>query len=98
MLPAARDAGAAVLTALPYGRSSVFAAVRGKSVPEWAREFDATTWPQFFLKFLLGHEAVTAVIPGTTNPAHLADNISAGRGRFPDAKQRKAMTDFFDAL
>ncbi|MGA9327810.1 MAG: aldo/keto reductase [Bradyrhizobium sp.] len=98
LLPAARDAGAAVLTALPYGRSSVFAAVRGKSVPEWAREFDATTWPQFFLKFLLGHEAVTAVIPGTTNPAHLADNISAGRGRFPDAKQRKAMTDFFDAL
>lgn len=98
LLPAARDAGAAVLTALPFGRSSVFSAVRGKSVPEWAREFDATTWPQFFLKFLLGHEAVTAVIPGTTNPAHLADNISAGRGRFPDAKQRKAMIDFFATL
>jgi aryl-alcohol dehydrogenase-like predicted oxidoreductase len=98
LLPAARDAGAAVLTALPFGRSSVFAAVRGKSVPEWARDFDATTWPQFFLKFLLGHEAVTAVIPGTTNPAHLADNISAGRGRFPDAKQRKAMIEFFENL
>jgi aryl-alcohol dehydrogenase-like predicted oxidoreductase len=98
LLPAAADVGAAVLTALPFGRSSVFSAVRGKSVPEWAREFDATTWPQFFLKFLLGHEAVTAVIPGTTNPAHLADNISAGRGRFPDAGQRKAMVQFFDAL
>lgn len=98
LLPAARDAGAAVLTALPFGRSSVFSAVRGRSVPEWARDFDATTWPQFFLKFLLGHEAVTAVIPGTTNPAHLADNISAGRGRFPDAKQRKAMLEFFEGL
>jgi aryl-alcohol dehydrogenase-like predicted oxidoreductase len=98
LLPAARDAGAAVLTALPFGRSSVFSAVRGKTVPEWAREFDATTWPQFFLKFLLGHEAVTAVIPGTTNPAHLADNISAGRGRFPDAGQREAMVGFFAAL
>jgi len=98
LLPAAHDAGAAVLTALPYGRSSVFSAVRGKSVPEWARDFDATTWPQFFLKFLLGHEAVTAVIPGTTNPAHLADNISAGRGRFPDAKQRKAMIEFFESF
>ena len=98
LLPAARDAGAAVLTALPFGRSSVFAAVRGKSVPEWARDFDATTWPQFFLKFLLGHEAVTAVIPGTTNPAHLADNISAGRGRFPDARQRQAMIEFFQAI
>jgi len=98
LLPAARDAGAAVLTALPFGRSSVFSAVRGKTVPEWAREVDATTWPQFFLKFLLGHEAVTAVIPGTTNPAHLADNISAGRGRFPDAGQRKAMVEFFASL
>ena len=98
LLPAARDAGAAVLTALPFGRSSVFSAVRGKRVPEWARDFDATTWPQFFLKFLLGHEAVTAVIPGTTNPAHLADNISAGRGRFPDVRQRQAMIEFFQAL
>jgi aryl-alcohol dehydrogenase-like predicted oxidoreductase len=98
LLPAARDAGAAVLTALPFGRSSVFAAVRGKSVPDWAREFDATTWPQFFLKFLLGHEAVTAVIPGTTDPAHLAENVSAGRGRLPDAKQREAMVQFFGAL
>ena len=98
LLPAAADAGAAVLTALPFGRNSVFSAVRGKSVPEWARDFDATTWPQFFLKFLLGHPAVTAVIPGTTNPAHLADNISAGRGRFPDASQRKAMIAFFQSL
>jgi aryl-alcohol dehydrogenase-like predicted oxidoreductase len=98
LLPAAADVGTAVLTALPFGRSSVFTAVRGKSVPEWASEFDATTWPQFFLKFLVGHEAVTAVIPGTTNPAHLADNISAGRGRFPDSGQRKAMIKFFDAL
>ena len=98
LLPAAADVGIAVLTALPFGRSSVFTAVRGKSVPEWAGDFDATTWPQFFLKFLLGHEAVTAVIPGTTNPAHLADNISAGRGRFPDSGQRKAMIKFFDTL
>lgn len=98
LLPAAQDVGAAVLTALPFGRSSVFNAVRGKSVPEWAHEFGATTWAQFFLKFLLGNEAVTAVIPGTTNPAHLADNISAGLGPFPDAKQRKAMIDFFNEL
>jgi aryl-alcohol dehydrogenase-like predicted oxidoreductase len=98
VLPAAQDVGAAVLTALPFGRSSVFNAVRGKSVPEWAHEFDATTWAQFFLKFLLGNEAVTAVIPGTTNPAHLTDNISAGRGPFPDTKQRKAMVDFFNEL
>jgi aryl-alcohol dehydrogenase-like predicted oxidoreductase len=98
LLPAARDVGAAVLIALPFGHSSVFTAVRGKSVPNWASEFGATTWAQFFLKFVLGHDAVTAAIPGTTNSAHLADNISAGHGPFPDAKQRKAMIDFFSAL
>jgi len=98
LLPAALDVGAAVLTALPFGRSSLFAKVRGRKVPEWAADFDAATWPQFFLKFLLGHLAVTAVIPGTTNPAHLADNISAGRGRFPNFEQRKTMIQFFDTL
>ena len=78
--------------------ASVFTAVRGRSVPEWAAEFDAVSWPQFFLKFLLGNEAVTAVIPGTTNPAHMADNLGAGRGRFPDNTQRQAMVKFFETL
>ena len=41
-------------------------------------------------------EPFLAVDP--TNPAHLADNISAGRGRFPDARQRKAMIEFFATL
>jgi aryl-alcohol dehydrogenase-like predicted oxidoreductase len=67
-------------------------------VPDWARAFGAATWGQFFIKYLLGNPAVTAVIPGTTNPAHLADNISAGSGRFPDARQRKAMIEFFATL
>jgi diketogulonate reductase-like aldo/keto reductase len=63
LLPLARDVGAAVLTNLPFGRSSLFRLVRDKPVPDWAAEFDAKTWGQFFLKYLFGHEAVTAVIP-----------------------------------
>jgi aryl-alcohol dehydrogenase-like predicted oxidoreductase len=98
LLPCAQEIGAAVLIALPFGHSSVFAAVRGKTVPEWAKEFGATTWAQFFLKFVLSHGAVTVAIPGTTNAAHLADNVSAGHGPFPNAQQRKAMIDLFSAL
>jgi aryl-alcohol dehydrogenase-like predicted oxidoreductase len=97
LLPAAAEVGAAVLTALPFGRRSIFRVVAGKPLPEWAKDFDANTWPQFFLKFLLGHEAVTAVIPGTSSPEHMADNLAAGQGRFPDAAQRKAMVAFFQA-
>jgi aryl-alcohol dehydrogenase-like predicted oxidoreductase len=91
VIPAAAEAGAAVLTALPLGRTSLFRAVKGKTVPDWAQEFGAATWGQFFLKFLLGNPQVTAVIPGTGNPEHMADNLGAGRGRLPDAKQRGQM-------
>jgi aryl-alcohol dehydrogenase-like predicted oxidoreductase len=91
IIPAAAEAGAAVLTALPLGRTSLFRAVKGKSVPEWASEFDAATWGQFFLKFLLGNPNVTAVIPGTGNPEHMTDNLGAARGRMPDAQQREKM-------
>lgn len=91
IIPAAAQAGAAVLTALPLGRTSLFRAVKGKTVPDWAKDFDATTWGQFFLKFLLGNRQVTAVIPGTGNPGHMRDNLGAGRGRLPDAQQREKM-------
>ena len=81
-----------------FGRNSVFRAVKGKDVPDWAKEFDAASWGQFFLKFLLGHKTVTAVIPGTTKAEHMADNLAAGRGRLPDAAQLKKMVQFFDGL
>ena len=91
ILPAAADAGAAVLTASPFGRTSLFRAVKGKSLPDWAEDFDAGTWGQFFLKFLLGNKQVTAVIPGTGNAVHMIDNLGAARGRLPDAQQRERM-------
>jgi len=91
ILPAAADAGAAVLTATPFGRASLFRAVKGKTLPDWAEDFDARTWGQFFLKFLLGNKQVTAVIPGTGNADHMIDNLGAARGRLPDAQQRERM-------
>ena len=91
ILPAAADAGAAVLTAMPFGKTSLFRAVKGKSLPDWAKDFDAATWGQFFLKFLLGNKQVTAVIPGTGNADHMIDNLGAARGRLPDAQQRERM-------
>lgn len=97
ILPAAAEAQAAVLTALPFGRGRLFRAVRGKEIPDWAREF-AGSWSQFFLKYLLGDARVTAVIPGTSNPAHMADNAGAMRGPLPDAAQRRRMVAFIEAL
>ena len=98
VIPAAAEIGAAVLTDLPFARNRLFRAVRGRPLPEWAGDFDAASWAQLFLKYLLGNAAVTAVIPGTSNPEHMMDNLGGGRGRVPDAPQRRKMVAFFDTL
>lgn len=98
ILPAAMDAGTAVLVALPFGRGQLFRVALGKKLPDWAQEFDCTSWGQFFLKFILGHPAVTAVIPGTNKPAHMVDNLGAGRGRMPNAEQRQRMVKYVESL
>jgi len=97
ILPLAAELKAGVLTALPFGRGRLFSAVRGKSVPDWATDF-AGSWAQFFLKFLLADERVTVVIPGTSNPAHMADDLGAMSGRLPDPDQRKRMVALIDSL
>jgi aryl-alcohol dehydrogenase-like predicted oxidoreductase len=98
LLPAARDAGTAVLTALPFGRGRLFRAALGKPLPDWAKEFDCASWAQFFLKFVLSHPAVTAAIPGTNKAEHMLDNLGAAHGRLPDADQRKRMLEHLDSL
>jgi len=97
ILPLAAEVRAGVLTALPFGRGRLFRVVRGKEVPDWAKDF-AGSWAQFFLKYLLADERVTAVIPGTSNPAHMADNLGAMRVRLPDPQERKRMVAFIDSL
>ncbi len=97
ILPAAAEVKSGVLTALPFGRARLFRAVRGKELPDWARGF-AETWAQFFLKYLLSDPRVTAVIPGTADPAHMTDNLGAMRGPLPDPDQRRQMEAFADAL
>jgi len=97
VLPVAAEMRVAVLTALPLGRARLFRAVRGKAIPDWAQPF-AATWAQFFLKFLLADERITAVIPGTSNSEHMADNLGAMRGRLPNREERERMVAFAATL
>lgn len=100
LLPLAQDRGFAVLNNTPFGgrNASLFPRVAGRPLPEWAAEFDATSWAQFMLKYILSHPAVTAAIPGTTSLEHLRDNQAAGRGRLPDTAMRRRMEQYWDAL
>jgi diketogulonate reductase-like aldo/keto reductase len=91
ILPAAADTGTAVLVMRPFEEGALFRQVKGKPLPSWAADLDCTSWAQIFLKFIIGHPAVTCPIPATSDPKHLADNIKAGFGRLPDAAQRRAI-------
>ena len=98
ILPLARDLGIAVIVNRPFAQASLFSRVRGKDVPAWAAEFDCKSWGQFFLKYILSHPAVTCVIPATSKPQHLLDNVGAGIGPLPDAAVRRKMTAFMDSI
>ena len=92
ILPLARDRQVAVLVNRPFSEGGLFQRVRGQTLPTWAAEFDCESWAQFFLKWILAHPAVTCVIPGTSRPQHLVDNMNAGLGKLPDAATRERMT------
>ena len=87
----AAERGLAVVINRPFDGGALFGAVRGRPLPAWAAEFDGANWAQFFLKWVVSHPAVTCAIPATRDPAHMDQNMGAGRGRLPDAAMRERM-------
>jgi aryl-alcohol dehydrogenase-like predicted oxidoreductase len=98
ILPLAQERKIAVMVYLPFGRTRLFRRVEGRVLPDWAAEFDASSWAQFFIKYVLGHPAVTVVTPATSQAKHLLDNLGGGTGRVPDAAMRLRMAELVDAL
>ncbi|AYB34272.1 aldo/keto reductase [Chryseolinea soli] len=96
LFPLAQEKKISVLVNQPFEEGALFHRVKGKVPPEWAEEFNCHSWGQFFLKFILSHPAVTCVIPGTSKPQHMLDNLSAGLGRLPSEKQREEMVKFIN--
>ena len=96
LLPLCADRGVAVLVNRAFEDGNLFARVRNKPVPAWAADFGANSWAQIFLKFVLAHSAVTCVIPATGKVRNLVDNLGAGVGLLPDAKQRAQIITALD--
>jgi aryl-alcohol dehydrogenase-like predicted oxidoreductase len=98
ILPLAQDRGIGVLVYAPFGRTRLWARVGDRPVPDYAHEFDAHTWAQFFLKFVISHPAVTAATPATSRPVNMEDNIGGMLGRLPDQAMRQRMIETVNAL
>jgi len=98
LLAAAADSRTAVIVNRPFAEGAMFRRVRGGPLPAWAREIGCASWAQFFLKWILGHPAVTCAIPGTRNPKHVADNLGAASGPLPDEAMRRRMSVYFESL
>lgn len=98
ILPLAAERGIAVMVYVPFGRTRLFQRVGNRPLPEWTADFDASTWAQYFIKYVLGHPAVTVVTPATSKVQHMVENIGGGIGRLPDSAMRRRMAQFIDAL
>jgi len=93
VLPLARDLGIAVLANRNFNDGALFNQVKDKELPGWAAELSITSWAQLFLKFVLSHEAVTAVIPATGKPDRETDNLRAGFGPLLTPAQKSEVID-----
>jgi len=98
IFPLARDEGIAVMIYLPFGRSRMWRRIGDRPLPGWAAEFDAHTWAQFMLKFVVAQPAVTIAVPGTGDPEHMVDNLGGGRGRLPTQDHLRRMLELVDGL
>jgi diketogulonate reductase-like aldo/keto reductase len=98
LLPLAAELKVAVIANRPFVEGALFRRTKGKPLPAWAAELGIASWAQYFLKWIVGHPAVTCAIPGTARPEHMADNLAAGRGALPEAAQRRRMAEYYDAL
>ncbi len=98
ILPLAQERRIGVLVYVPFGRTRLFKRVGDRPVPDWAQAFGATTWAQFFIKYVAAHPAVTVVTPATSRATNMIDNLGGGRGSLPDEATRKKMVELIEGL
>ncbi len=98
LLPLAAERGLAVIVNRPFRRGDLIERLARHPLPPWAAEFDGANWPQFLLKFIVSHPAVTCAIPATSRADHMRQNMGAAWGRLPNAKLRRRMIAYVESL
>ena len=93
LLPLCQGRGIAVIVNRPFGGGGLVRRLSSRPLPDWAAEIGCTSWGQLLLKWVVAHPAVTCVIPATSKPAHLQEDLAAGDGPLPDEDLRARIAD-----
>lgn len=98
LLPLAADQDIAVIINRPFRRKSLINRFEKYPLPPWSEDIGCQTWPQFLLKFVVSHPAVTCAIPATSRVDHMQENMAVLQGPLPDRRMRQAMIDYVETL
>ena len=91
LLPLAVKRKIAVIVNRPFEAGDLFRNARSRALPPWAAEFGCQSWAEIFLRWIVSHPAVTCVIPATSKPDHMDENLRAGDGRVLTMTEREEL-------
>jgi len=97
LIPMAAERGLKVIINRPFRRGALIERMKGREIPEFAKEIGVTTWPQFLLKWVISHPAVTVAIPATSQLDHMIENMAVLKTPMPDPAMRAKMLEVFEA-
>jgi aryl-alcohol dehydrogenase-like predicted oxidoreductase len=93
LLPLCQDMNIATIINRPFMRGKLFKEVKNKALPDWSRDFNINSWAQYFLKFILANPAVTNIIPATSKPKNMIDNVMGGYSPIPEKRLQERMME-----
>jgi aryl-alcohol dehydrogenase-like predicted oxidoreductase len=88
ILPLAEQLGLGVLAMRPLGEGGLLRREPSRADLLPLQDFGVTSWPQALLKWVLSDPRIHVTIPATSSPAHLEENLAAGRAPWFDEKTR----------
>jgi diketogulonate reductase-like aldo/keto reductase len=97
LLPLCADRGIGVLISRPFMNGAYFERLANVALPDFAAEFECTSWAQFSLQYILANPVVTCVLTETTSAEHMAENALAAFAPVPSPTAREQMRAFIDS-
>ncbi len=97
LLPLAMERGIAIIANRPFRRGALIDRLAHVPLPAWAADIGCDNLPQYLLKFIISHPAITCAIPATSRMDHMDENMGALLEPLPDERQRQQMIRWLES-